>query len=299
MSRSFVYLMVSIFTAHLWHSACHAQLVRVAPGYVKAPFVRVYSYPDGSSYVRAPFVSVFSPGYRRGYGVPSGPTSSELAEMDWRLLGQATRASAAQLDVDLKQIPSGATWRSRLKIAELTALLPPESDLSPTDDVRQQLQEISRIYGGLDSSRESRSVSNLRSFQVLQQALAEYVTPPVQRLRRQLYFKAGQLNRALERFATGAGWQNYLMLSTGLSLSTDHAQSSESLHSVADYKEVLARFDSVGQNPDYRVISDLPEFKTTRQRLADYLGQLETPPAQKPEELPAPDSNAAHQAAES
>jgi hypothetical protein len=231
-----------------------------------------------------------------GYGVPSGPTSSELAKMDWRSLGQAIRASAAQLSVDLNQIASGATWRSRLQIAEIIALLPPESDLPPTDDVRQQLQEIARIYGGLDNSRESQSVSNLRSFQVLQQALAEYVTPPVQRLRRQLYFNAGQLNRALERFATGAAWQNYLMLSTGLSLSTDHAQSSDSLHSVADYAEVLARFDSVGRNPDYRIISDLPEFKATRQRLADYLGQLETSPAQKPEELPAPDSKAGHQA---
>ena len=293
MSRSFVYLIVSIFTAVPWSSACHGQLVRVAPGYVKAPFVRVYSYPDGSSYVRAPFVSAFSPGYRTGYGVPRGPTSSELAEMDWRLLGQAIRASAAQLDIDLKQIRSGATWRSRLKIAELTPLLPPESDQSPSDDVRQQLQEILRIYGELDSSRESKSVSNLRSFQVLQQALAEYITPPVQRLRRQLYFNAGQLNRALERFATGAGWQNYLMLSTGLLLSPDHARSSDSVHSVADYEKVLARFESVGQNPDYGVISDLPEFNATRQRVTDYFRQLETSPAQAPEELPVPDSSTA------
>src|SRR5580704_14853487 len=115
MSRSGVYLIVSICAADLWYSDCYAQLVQVAPGYVKAPFVRVYSNPDGSSYVRAPFVSVFSPGYRTGYGVPSGPTSSELAKMDWRSLAQVIRASAAQLDLDLNQIPSGATWRSRLK----------------------------------------------------------------------------------------------------------------------------------------------------------------------------------------
>ncbi len=42
-------------------SEAYAQLVQVGPGFVRAPFVRIYTAPDGSSHIRAPFVAINTP----------------------------------------------------------------------------------------------------------------------------------------------------------------------------------------------------------------------------------------------
>jgi hypothetical protein len=149
------------------------------------------------------------------------------------------------------------------------------------------LQEISQIYAGLDGD-QSQSIANLRSFQVLQQALSEYVKPPAQRSRQQLFASASSLNRALDRFTTGAAWQDYLTLSSGSLLATDRVQTEGSADSIAEYADLLQRFESVGQNPDFQAIANLAEFKATRERLADYLRQLEASSGAAPEELPLP-----------
>jgi hypothetical protein len=292
MHRVFLYLTAP---ALLWQTLSHdsqAQLVQVAPGYVKAPFVRVYSYPDGSSHVRAPFVSVYSPGYRVGRWGYRLPTSADFAQMDWRSLSQAVREWSARLAADLDRFPSGNAWRVQLKTAEIAALVPRELDIPPTEDVCRQLREILEIQNGASNSPELRQVANLASFQVLRVALAEYVTPSEQRSRRQLIIAAGELNRSLGRFETGGGWQHYLALSPGQVLSERSAEVAAPAPTPDEFAQLLARFDSVSQNADYRVIWALPAFEATRSHLAAYLGESRTPSHQSPEELPAPSTDA-------
>jgi hypothetical protein len=264
-----------------------AQLVQVGPGFVKAPFVRVYWGPGGS-YVRAPFVSVGTPGFRSRNSAYAVPTDADLAQMDWQSLCRVVRESNAQLDADLNQFPSGSEWKTRLKTADVAALLPWQVDAPPTEDARQQLQEILQTQNAQNGSAEFSRVANLVSFKVLQAALSEYVIPPDQRPRRQLLFAARDLNRSLQRFDTGDTWQRYLRVAPGLALSEEKTDSPPSVPSPDDLTLALAHFDSVLQNPDFRVISSLPAFQTTRQRLAAFLGQPGTPQAQPPEELPAP-----------
>jgi hypothetical protein len=291
MQRVFFQLAVPVL---LWQALSHdsqAQLVQVGPGFVKAPFVRVYRYPDGGSYVRAPFVSVYSPGYRSGRWGYRLPTGTDFAQMDWRFLSQAVREWTAQLDADLGRFPSGETWRSHLKTAEIAALVPKELDVPPSADVSKQLQEILEIQQAASNSPGMRQVANLASFQVLQIALAEYVTPSEQRSRRQLFFAARELNRSLERFTTGDGWQQYLALSPGLVLSENTAEAAEPEPNLDDFAQVLTRFDSVSQNTDYRVIWALPAFEATRAHLAAYLRGSRTPSHKSPEELPAPSAD--------
>ena len=277
----------------LWHAVSlvgQAQLVQVSPGYVKAPFVRVYSNPNGSSYVRAPFVGVYSPGYRSG-GFPQGlPTEADFARMDWRSLSQAVREWSARVDADLARVPSADTWKHHLKTAEISALVPRQLDGPPADDVRQQLEQILRIHREPSDLPDASRIANLGSFQVLQLALSEYTMAPDQRPRRQLFFAARDLSRSLERFPTGGGWQRYLMLSPGMTLSEDRA--SEHPLRLGDVEQLRERFDSVGQNAEYAIIAALPAFKTTQQRLTAYLSQAGTSPSSTPEELPEPTGNA-------
>ncbi len=265
-----------------------AQLVQVAPGYVRAPFVRVYRYPDGSSYVRAPFVSVHSPGYRRGHGFP---TAADFQQMSWHSLCQALGDLSGQLDADLDHYPSGKAWRTQLKTADIAALVSKQADVPPPDDVRRQLQEILKIHGEASSAAEFGEMATLPSFRILQLALTEYVTAPEQRQRRQLFFAAHELNRSLDHISTGAGWQQYLMLSSGMALSQSKAEETEPAVNPAEFSEALTRFDSVEQNADYRVIAVMPAFKATHERLAAYLSQLQAPSAKPREELPAPSSD--------
>jgi hypothetical protein len=292
MQRVFIYLTAPVL---LWQSLGHdaqAQLVQVAPGYVKAPFVRVYRTPDGGSYVRAPFVSVYSPGYHMGHWGYHLPTSADFSQMDWRTLSQAVREWSARLDADLDRFPSGKTWKSQLKTAEIAALVPKDLDVPPAADVRQQLQKILEIQSATSNSPEWSQVANLASFQVLQIALAEYVTPSEQRSRRQLYFAAGELNRSLNRFNTAAGWQHYLALSPGQALSESNAEGAEPVPSADDFAQALARFDSVSQNTDYRVIWALPAFEATHAHLATYLRDSNPASHHRPEELPGPSPDA-------
>jgi hypothetical protein len=292
MHRALFYLTMPVLFWHSLSLVSQAQLVQVAPGYVKAPFVRVYRYPDGGSYVRAPFVSVYSPGYRRGHGGHGLPTAADFQQLSWRSLSQAIGELSGQLDSDLGHFPSGKAWRAQLKTAEIAALVSKQLDAPPPEDVRRQLQEILKIHDDASSAAEFSEMANLPSFRILQLALAEYLTSPEQRLRRQLFFAARELHRSLDHISTGAGWQQYLMLSPGMTLSESKAEETEPVVHPADFTEALTRFDSVDQNADYRVIAAMPAFKATRERLAAYLGQSPRPSAKRPEELPAPSSDA-------
>jgi len=287
MRRLIVYLAA---TALVWQSlglVSEAQLVQVGPGYVKAPFVRVYHYPDGSSFVRAPFVAVTSPGYRTVYPAHNLPTPGDLCEMSWRSLGETIHDATVHLDSDLDQFARGEDWRSRLKTSEIAALAPKGGDAPPAADVRRQLQDTLEIFHAAHKSSELSPVVNLPSFQILEAALGEYVSPPKQRLQRQLLWAADELRHSLGEFATGGGWRDYLALSSGMALADGKLADAQSSPSAAELSDILKHFDSVDQNNDYRIIARLPAFKATHERLAAYLNSFPTPSSQ-PEELPAP-----------
>src|SRR5690242_4020923 len=103
MKRPFLRVVVLAICALVLPATGQAQLVQVGPGFVKAPFVRVYWCPDGSTRVRAPFVDVVSPGFRRVSWVPnnSSATPNDLSEMDWRELRASLHRLAANLDAEL------------------------------------------------------------------------------------------------------------------------------------------------------------------------------------------------------
>lgn len=179
MKRYIIGAMAGIVT---WYAAAEpvaAQLVQVNPGYVRAPFVRVYRDPNGVTRVQAPFVDLYAPG----------------------------RYAADRWNRDPR-------------------------DAATREELRQM---------------------------------------PEARLRRQLFGSALDLDRALDRFETGESWQRYLSVAPGLPLSRDRFDSAEITRTNGQLATVLAHFDAVSKNADYRMIAALPAFQWTHELLAEYL----------------------------
>ncbi len=287
-----IHLIFAFGVALLLGNKSQAQLVQVGPGYVKAPFVRVYSYPNGGSYVRAPFVEVYTPGYDwNTYVVPeSAPIAVDEARLDWRGLAQRLRNSANQLDADLNSIAGGDAWRAHLKLPEVIANISRDESQPPSAESRQKLLALANNFDFVASSSDASSIANLASFQALRQSLRGYSMVPEQRYRQQLFLFARDLYATLQRFDTAASWQAYLKLAPGMVLSTTDREIDEiapevTVPSDTALKEALARFDAARANADYGVITNLPAYRATHECLAAYLRERGKPAV---EELPRP-----------
>jgi hypothetical protein len=258
-----------------------AQLVVVQPGYVKAPFVRVYTNPDGSSYVRAPFVGVYSP---PKYHHRIVPTPEELAELDWWMLRRVVHESAARLDATLSRFPTGDVWRRHFQTRELAGMQASQSEGAPTAEERAKLGELVAIYDAGAASADLRDVARLTDYHVLHGALRELSLPPEPRLRRQLATSARFFNRALDDIRTGESWQRYLALPESVFAGEVAEEDKAALVKLRE------RFKAVNANETYRGIARLPDFQATRERLARYLELSATSLAKPPtaEELPVP-----------
>lgn len=276
-------------------TASEAQMVRVGPGYVRAPFASVDWFPNGVTHVRAPFVNLYGPTFPPFYRQEVQKPADDCAQMSWQSLSQEIWKWSGQLDLDLERVPNGSVWQQKLKTAEIAGLVDTTADVAPPEANRAKLQEILESQQAALHSFQGRRIGSLPSLGNLQAALAEYVTPPEQRMRRQLYTAANELNASLERFTTGEDWQKFLTVSPGMTLSSTVAEDVTPAPDAAELSKSLARFESVEQSPEYQKIAAVPAFKTTRARLTAYLAQqpvgdqpVETGAVPVPEELPAP-----------
>ena len=290
MKRTFLPLAL---VAGVWMCAAaetHAQIVQVAPGYVRAPFVRVYTGPGGTQ-VRAPFVDVQAPGYRgsRFVDQPAVPSAEEISQLDWANLRMAIRELSIYFDSQLSTLATGDGWKAHLKTAEIRALVR-EGSGPPTMEVAQKLAPILTAFDAASINPAYRSVVGLDGFRALRDALGEFLAPSVQRAARQLSYAAAELNRSLESAGAELAWQTHLALPGSLAPTVDVAPPDSTPPSVEDLAKTLARFDAVSRNPDYRRIWQLPAFRVTHERLADYLAITKAEQASRRgiEELPVP-----------
>ena len=269
-----------LFFLHSLSSVCLAQLVVVRPGYVKAPFVRVYSYPDGGSYVRAPFVRVHSPGYRPMpfYSQSErNPTPEDLGDLDWKPLRRALRQAAANLDAQLSRFPTREVWRSHFRTDSIRNLVIPEKEGPPTVEEQAALAAILQTFDESSESSDLRAITNLSAFRLLHAALREYVTPVELRLQRQLVTSSDELHHSLDEISTGAGWQKYLALPVGTVEDSDTESNTFELSkvSISELEETLGRYDSVSRKHEYRMIAGLPQFRASHDRLRAYVDYVD------------------------
>ena len=167
-----------------------AQLVEVGPGYVKAPFVRVYRTPNGTS-VRAPFTHVESgaPAYgrqlRQGpyadpYGDPqAGGYDNVDAAADISLMERQRRlvaVSAWRLDRDLLRFRTGSHWQAFLRLPPnlLNAhRIAGRGVMVQSDPVA--VQAVLNNFDAVASNDQYRKITQLSSFRSTHRLLREYV----------------------------------------------------------------------------------------------------------------------------
>ncbi|NIP87197.1 MAG: hypothetical protein GTO03_17205 [Planctomycetales bacterium] len=167
-----------------------AQLIRVEPGYVKAPFVRVHRTPDGGRRVRAPFTEVYRPGYaepqlrndRQGYeNLPAPPhndaSSTNVPGTPQDRTRHQLATAARDLDHDLGQMLGGQQWQTYLRLpssvfAGTQANQPTPIELSvDTADLEHVLTRFTQIA----NDEQYHMIAQLPSFQATHQHLVAYL----------------------------------------------------------------------------------------------------------------------------
>ena len=264
----FVFVICAVLVFGAIADRAAAQLVVVQPGYVKAPFVRVYTNPDGSSYVRAPFVEVYSPPKFHHH---IAPTPEELAELDAWMLRRVVRDAAARLDFTLAQFPTGDVWRRHFQTRELAQANAIHAEGAPSPDERAKLLELVGIYDAGAESADLRAVARLTDYHVLHAALRELALPAETRLRRQLATSARFLDRAFGDIRTGDSWRKYLALPDAIFAGDQALDGEAAAIDPPALVKLRERYDAVSANEAYRGIARLPDFQATRERLARYL----------------------------
>lgn len=285
-----------------------AQIVEVEPGYVRAPFVRVYRTPDGGTQVRAPFVDVHSDGtrYRRPprspydlppvppinapapvtVDTPGIPTQIDVATADWQSLRLIIRTGEAELANRLNRYRAADRWKATLQIGSLSQILTDDDNQPPTGETRDRLQAILDTYDRASINPAFRPVTRLSEFHTVHTALTELLLSPLERKRGQLATAARDLDQTLAQMPNGSHWSDYLRLPDSIFAPDDSA----TIRNLDELSRVLNRFESVSADRRYGLIAALPAFQATHRHLVDYIAISSPPSLSLPEELPAPPS---------
>lgn len=143
----------------------------------------------------------------------------------------------------------------------------------PVNGSREQLVEIAARFDEVAGNPDYHRIAELYSFQTLRLGLHEYTLPARERQVHVLSASVPTLIRALRGPSLGPTWISYLHLETLAELVGDD---SDLKPADADLLTViLGRFESVRENPDYRVITEMPGFETTRDALSEYILAVE------------------------
>ena len=297
-----VVLWALVWLVPLLSEVAVAQLVEVGPGYVRAPFVRVYTGPGGRTRVQAPFVDVDTPGYRlrRPYLVTppgrvlprpplpfdnSGRPANNAESMSWKQLKEAVREASAQLELELNRFgTTAAGWRKYLHTDQLRQL-EAYDDLPPSVAEGQRLSLILKAFENTSQTPAFRAIAALNSFHIAHDALAELLSPPLERQARLLTASARELEQDLMQMAAGNQWRTYLALPASLlatAASPDSTvvlppgQGPDPAAEIADLDQTLVRFDTISRDPTYRQIAELASFQQTQSHLNTYAAILST-----------------------
>ena len=205
--------------------------------------------------------------------LPPVPTLEELERMDWVHLRRVLSYGATQLEQELAQQKTGSQWLEYLRVERLKQIADEEANDAPTSEQADELVVMLERYNQTAEDQRYVSITDQWGYATVHRALAEFLVNPASRYRRQLVMNSEDLDRALEKFKTGAGWQHHLMLPAELFL--DPVEADKNPPDPEAMRKALQRFDEVAKNRDYRVVNELPAFKATHDSLARYLGRAE------------------------
>ena len=226
---------------------------------------------------------------RNGGTVKSKPSASVLpiSQMDWRQLRKELRTAASSLDQVLAKSQSGNSLKRKLRPGTIRDLLAEDLESMPDSETMNQLNPIWNQFELIAATNPHPEIVGSPEFGRMRSLLSEMVTEPLDRQRRLVASSATRLEKELARFRTGKDWQKFLQLPEFVFESKPANPETLSKHRES-LIEMASRYQKTQTNPNYRAVTDLASFQTTRQLLSEYAKQLSLRAKQAPEALPRP-----------
>lgn len=201
------------------------------------------------------------------------PTPSEEFSMlpiarQRELLMQALNA----LEDDFARSPNGDDWSRHLQLATVAKLIG-EGD-APTDQVtRARLRSVVELFDEVAANSDYRAVSELLSFRSLQAGLREFASEPIGQARGRLSRTANSLSQRFKAWPNGDRWNEYLQVAW--LVGTEEEERLEMPERLIRFEKLLAKFDRIQSDEQFKVVSEDPAFGPTHAALRGFVKELQ------------------------
>lgn len=202
------------------------------------------------------------------------PSATQLRMMPRTSLAAWVRVGTDQLASSLAEYGNGEQWQKYLKLDEVSEAFSLDSDAKLDEASQQELSEILQRFDTVAGDEPFRPVTRLPGFGGTRSSLQEFLKASAGDERLRFDRSAKALSQALDEFAKGKGWQEYLALPS--EAATDDVNGSAQ-PDLAIFEQLLARFESIQNDPKYGVITRLPEFRATRANLESLIQSVGEP----------------------
>jgi hypothetical protein len=212
-------------------------------------------------------------------------SAEQMAALSDQQLRAALTRATDTLCGDLGRLKGGAPWTAFFKVDDLKKAMSEderevhestegggrEQPAPPSEpggaDRRAMLNEIADRFDKIAGDEKYRQIAACTGFRTLQIGLREYALPPQKRQDHVLTANLQILVNSLEQLSNGPSWKRFLQLDQLERLATSDAPLEPT--DFARMAQILSRFETARQDPDYGMIVEQPGFDTTYTALAD------------------------------
>lgn len=203
-------------------------------------------------------------------------SAEQLAALSNQQLRAVLTGAADRLCADLDRLKGGSPWKAFFKVDDLKTAMSEderaESELSDTNvrerpvspserrdaDRKKMLVAIADRLDKIAGDRKYRQIAGCSGFRTLQTGLREYTLSPRERQSHVLAANLKELADSLDRLPKGASWKRFLQLDQLERLATGDARFEPT--DFARMAQILSRFETARQDPDYAMIVEQPGF---------------------------------------
>jgi hypothetical protein len=200
------------------------------------------------------------------------PSSASVAKMSGTQQRSLVRQAVVSLEQDLAKIPTGAGWKSFLRIESFGSSLWCQSAATPDSSTQDILKAIAKQFDAVKRNPDYSSISKLWGFKVAQVALPLYSESELDKQKKLLDGNLTSFVASLNRVKTGAGWKRHFQTDEVKRLASQTEKLDESQEDIL--KEIHKRYQEVEGNEQFKVISTYKGFADTKNSLRDIVAAM-------------------------
>jgi hypothetical protein len=219
---------------------------------------------------------------------PPVPTAGQVSRFGDEQLAGLLIVSSNVFSKDLDNFTTGASWKKYFKLDEVQELAKKPKPANFDAATKTLLAEVLKRLDTASKNADYNAITNSWGFKSLQVGLREYALPTKERQGHLLVASLQKLSESLGTVTTGEGWKKHLQVEE-LGKIAENPGPDDTLNKRLE--KILAKFDAVAQNSQYKVIAELEGFAAVQAGLQRYINALEadtTAPAAAPSATPAP-----------